>query len=176
MAYRRTLTNRFGWPPPESGWGHDSWIAAISTALGARVFLREPLIRHRIHGVNASGWLIERSRAARWLGKLQLRFLTGYTDMDELICHCVEADAVGDLVRVVDSADSGLPTARRGEILVALARKQDIAAFRCSGTYLRAVPRAVMASRLFLSGHYSVADGVPGVLSDFFGRWLSVRG
>jgi hypothetical protein len=61
MAVNRRFVDTWGWPPPESRISHDFWVALLSTAFGQRRNLREPLIDHRLHGGNVSGWIPEDS-------------------------------------------------------------------------------------------------------------------
>jgi glycosyltransferase involved in cell wall biosynthesis len=61
MAVTRRFVDLWGWPPPESRVSHDFWVALLSTAFGQRHNLHEPLIDHRLHGDNASGWIPDAS-------------------------------------------------------------------------------------------------------------------
>src|SRR5260370_9340336 len=68
LAYRRELIDLIGWPPSDQSWTHDTWLCLISSALGVRAFVRQPLMRHRIHGSNASGMIFsERSSLKKML-------------------------------------------------------------------------------------------------------------
>jgi glycosyltransferase involved in cell wall biosynthesis len=64
LAFRRSFLEQFGMPPPKPGLSHDFWVSFISTALGKRHILPERLVRHRLHGANTSGWLVDRSDMA----------------------------------------------------------------------------------------------------------------
>lgn len=64
LAVRRAFIDRFGWPPAETTFSHDAWIALIATALGQRALIDAPLIRHRLHGGNLSGMIITTPDAA----------------------------------------------------------------------------------------------------------------
>jgi hypothetical protein len=57
MAVTRAFLDLWGWPPPGSPISHDFWVALLSTAFGQRRNLRDPLIDHRLHDDNASGWI-----------------------------------------------------------------------------------------------------------------------
>lgn len=57
MAVTRGFVELWGWPAPESRISHDFWVALLSTAFGQRRNLPEPLIDHRLHAANASGWI-----------------------------------------------------------------------------------------------------------------------
>lgn len=58
LAVRADFIRRFGWPPASSTVSHDAWIALLTTALGQRALIEAPLVQHRIHDRNTSGWLI----------------------------------------------------------------------------------------------------------------------
>jgi glycosyltransferase involved in cell wall biosynthesis len=64
MAVTRGFVDLWGWPAPEAPLSHDFWVALLSTAFGQRRNLPEPLIDHRLHGANASGWIPDDSSRA----------------------------------------------------------------------------------------------------------------
>lgn len=64
LAVRPDFIRHLGWPPAASGLSHDAWIALLGTALGRRALIDAPLIRHRIHDRNASGWIISEAETA----------------------------------------------------------------------------------------------------------------
>ena len=57
MAVSRAFLDLWGWPSAESTVSHDAWVALLSTAFGQRTYLTEPLVDHRLHDGNTSGWL-----------------------------------------------------------------------------------------------------------------------
>lgn len=57
MAVSRAFLDLWGWPPPESQVSHDFWVALLATAFGQRTNLTVPLIHHRLHESNTSGWV-----------------------------------------------------------------------------------------------------------------------
>jgi glycosyltransferase involved in cell wall biosynthesis len=61
LAVNRAFVDTWGWPPEGAPVSHDFWVALLSTAFGQRVNLPEPLIDHRLHGGNASGWIPDES-------------------------------------------------------------------------------------------------------------------
>jgi glycosyltransferase involved in cell wall biosynthesis len=61
MAVTRAFVDTWGWPPVGSPISHDFWVAFLATAFGQRRNLVEPLIDHRLHAANASGWIPEAS-------------------------------------------------------------------------------------------------------------------
>jgi glycosyltransferase involved in cell wall biosynthesis len=61
MAVTRSFVDLWGWPPPDSAVSHDLWVALLATAFGQRRNLPDPLIDHRLHESNASGWIPDAS-------------------------------------------------------------------------------------------------------------------
>jgi glycosyltransferase involved in cell wall biosynthesis len=57
MAVTRGFLDLWGWPPPDSTVSHDFWVALLATTFGQRVTVWEPLVDHRLHDANASGWI-----------------------------------------------------------------------------------------------------------------------
>jgi hypothetical protein len=57
MAVTRAFVDTWGWPPLNAPVSHDFWVALLSTAFGQRRNLPDPLIDHRLHDANASGWI-----------------------------------------------------------------------------------------------------------------------
>jgi len=64
MAVTRAFVDTWGWPPPDAPISHDFWVALLSTAFGQRRNLAEPLVAHRLHGDNASGWVPDETSRA----------------------------------------------------------------------------------------------------------------
>jgi glycosyltransferase involved in cell wall biosynthesis len=61
MAVTRSFVDLWGWPPADSAVSHDLWVALLATAFGQRRNLPDPLIDHRLHASNASGWIPDAS-------------------------------------------------------------------------------------------------------------------
>ncbi|KPC54416.1 glycosyltransferase [Amantichitinum ursilacus] len=57
LAVRAEFIAQHGWPDPAAQMPHDFWFAFLGTALQQRAFIDPPLLRHRMHGGNASAWL-----------------------------------------------------------------------------------------------------------------------
>ena len=57
LALRRGFLDQWGLPPAGHGITHDFWLAFLAAATGDQAFVDERLIRHRLHGANASGWI-----------------------------------------------------------------------------------------------------------------------
>jgi hypothetical protein len=58
MAIRRTFMDGCGWPPSASGITHDFWPAILAHGLDRLSYVSRPLLRHRIHAHNTSGWIL----------------------------------------------------------------------------------------------------------------------
>jgi glycosyltransferase involved in cell wall biosynthesis len=61
MAVTRGFLDTWGWPPATSKVSHDFWVALLATAFDQRTYLSDPLVDHRLHGANTSGWLPDAS-------------------------------------------------------------------------------------------------------------------
>jgi glycosyltransferase involved in cell wall biosynthesis len=57
MAVTRGFLDLWDWPPADSTVSHDFWVALLATAFGQRTNLSSPLVDHRLHDANASGWI-----------------------------------------------------------------------------------------------------------------------
>lgn len=69
MAVKAGFIRRWGWPDEDSGVSYDVWIGLLSTAFRQRHYCGVPLVRHRLHRGNASGWIVtdaDRTRSIRW--------------------------------------------------------------------------------------------------------------
>jgi glycosyltransferase involved in cell wall biosynthesis len=64
MAVTRGFVDLWGWPPAGSRVSHDFWVALLATAFGQRRNLSQPLVDHRLHESNASGWIPDDSSRA----------------------------------------------------------------------------------------------------------------
>lgn len=70
-----------GWPAPDSGVTYDFWVALVATAFHQRRYIDEPLIAHRLHDDNASGWIVSDKEILRWK--------SGDPDVNLLIDLCI---------------------------------------------------------------------------------------
>ena len=61
MAVTRAFLDTWGWPAATSTVSHDFWVALLATAFDQRTYLAEPLVDHRLHDANTSGWLPDAS-------------------------------------------------------------------------------------------------------------------
>jgi glycosyltransferase involved in cell wall biosynthesis len=83
LAITRACVDQWGWPPTGSGISHDSWFGLLGSATDDRSFLPERLIRHRIHGQNASGWIPKADE--RMLDLAELLAVEGPSPFDALL-------------------------------------------------------------------------------------------
>ncbi|WP_319530883.1 glycosyltransferase [uncultured Cohaesibacter sp.] len=65
LAVRKELLEELGWPDPEAGISYDGWLTLLTTALNQRALIEAPLVKHRIHDTNASGWIVTEEEARR---------------------------------------------------------------------------------------------------------------
>lgn len=170
MAFRRELIEHTGWPKAASGWSHDAWIALIATALNRRAYIDRPLIKHRIHGSNASGWLVGRTGIARLISRINIPPFTSSEDIDGLVDLCFDDDSVDELAVALSRPALALNQDRRAYVVKSLQKKVRMKSFRGAAGYIRFPHRAFAAIRLFVGLNYTVGGGLSGFISDIAGR------
>ena len=90
LTLSQKLIELVGWPPQNSSWSHDTWVCFSSLLLEKHGYIKEPLIRHRIHGNNTSGKIpAGKGRLFRFLRRLRLPPFTSSTDLDAFIAVSV---------------------------------------------------------------------------------------
>jgi glycosyltransferase involved in cell wall biosynthesis len=168
LAYKREFVDFIGWPPSDQSWTHDTWLCLISSALGVRDFVRQPLMRHRIHGLNVSGMVFaERSSWKKMLRRFDDRFWP-MSEMDRLVANCV--DPVG-----IESFESQMRRlvsvngCRTEAALQAILRKKNIVRLQRSPAYGRALSRMIGSLKLFAKGDYLSYGNLSGLLADIKG-------
>jgi len=174
LALRREFLDRIEWPSPASGCAHDVWVCFAAVVLGKWGFIRQPLIRHRIHATNTSGWLPGR---AGWLRrvfkKIHIPPFTSATDLDHFITLFVPGR---DLPIYREALQKWRPLMAPGQYeraAAALTRRESICAFLTNEAYRRPVARATTAATLFLHGAYRNGGGVLGFVKDLRGTRTS---
>ncbi len=88
-AVKAEFIRTWGWPDAEAGVSHDFWIALLATAFRQRLYIAQPLVEHRLHASNASGWIVsdaDRVGSARWSGARR----RSQIDQDLLIELCIK--------------------------------------------------------------------------------------
>ena len=170
MAFKRDFIEQLGWPSSEGNWSHDVWVALAATALEKRFYICEPLIQHRIHNDNVSGWLLGRNSPSLSLRKIHIPPFTSSEPIDRLIDLCFDGDQVDEFISAISDPAFQMNNDRRNYIHASLLKKKELALFRESKTYQRLISRVSLAIQLFFSRHYRVGDGLHGLLSDFAAR------
>jgi glycosyltransferase involved in cell wall biosynthesis len=88
-AVRSEFIRDWGWPDAGSDVAHDLWVALLATAFRQRQYIDQPLVEHRLHAGNASGWIAsdaDRVRSARWSAARRQR----QSDQELLIELCIK--------------------------------------------------------------------------------------
>ena len=65
LAVSRSFIDFWGWPPEDSSFAHDTWLAALATVMNERRYVGQVLIRHRMHDANASGQIVTLETVSR---------------------------------------------------------------------------------------------------------------
>lgn len=170
LAYRREMIDRLGWPAADTGFSHDFWICLAGCLLDRRAYLSEPLIRHQVHGANASAWLP--GGAAPWrrlLRTLQLPPFTSGAELDLFIARFVSDKQAAPILAAIERCRGELPADRYCLAVQALGRRERLCAFVKGNSYLRAIDRLPRALALFLSRAYRNGDGLLGLAEDVYG-------
>lgn len=180
MAFQKALIDHVGWPRSQSGWAHDAWVALIGTALNRRTYIDQPLIRHRIHGNNTSGWLSHPRKLTKFVRKICIPPFTSSEEVDELIELCFDVESIEEFVNAISISAFELSPARRAHVIASLRKKLKMKSFREGEAYQHVLQRVVGAVRLFFGFNYAVGDGLPGLIADIGGQraarsGLSVR-
>jgi len=175
LTLRRELIELVDWPPARSGWSHDMWICFTALLLEKRGYIRQPLVRHRMHGNNTSGWLPGgEARLQRLLRRFRLPPFTSSTDLDAFIAQFVGPADLVVFRDAVQQCGSAMTKDQRQRALSGLARRQAIWDFVSSEAYLHPVKRTLGAIDLFLGRAYRNGDGALGLVHDIRGRrtWM----
>jgi glycosyltransferase involved in cell wall biosynthesis len=175
LTFRRELIGLVDWPPPESGWSHDLWVCFTALLLDKRGYIRQSLVRHRIHGKNTSGWLPGgKARLQRLLRRFRLPPFTNSTDLDAFLAQFVGPTDLVVYRDAVRQCGSALTNDQRQRALSGLAKRQAIFDFISSEAYVHPLHRTVGAINLFLGRAYRNGDGMLGLVNDIRGRrtWM----
>lgn len=157
-------------PIPTEERGHDSWLVGLSDALNLTVRLPEVLQYYRIHGRNASDFIVNRPRKVSGLSLLRSRVsrlgksaLSGASLEHEYRC-CERITRRISLHRetCVDLAGTGQVAAAEA----ALAVKLDMLAARRDVRRTNRLTRFRRVASLWAEGGYRVSGGLPGAAKD----------
>jgi glycosyltransferase involved in cell wall biosynthesis len=175
LTLRRELIELVDWPPLQSGWSHDLWVCFTSLLLEKRGYIRQSLVRHRIHGNNTSGWLPGgKARLQRLLRRFRFPPFTSNTDLDAFITQFVGPTDIVVYRDAVQQCGLAMTNDQRQRALSGLAKRQAICDFISSEAYLHPVHRTLGAMDLFLGRAYRNGDGTLGLVQDILGRrtWM----
>jgi glycosyltransferase involved in cell wall biosynthesis len=174
LTLRRELIELVHWPPRQSAWSHDMWVCLTALLLEKRSYIRQPLIRHRIHGNNSSGWLPGKARLHRLLRRLKLPPFTNSTDLDAFMAYYVWPKDLLAYHDAVQQCLCAMTNDERQRALTSLAKRRAICDFVLSGAYLHPVLRTLGAIDLFVRRAYR-GDGMLGLAQDILGRRMKWR-
>jgi glycosyltransferase involved in cell wall biosynthesis len=175
LTLRRELIELVDWPPPQSRWSHDMWICFTALLLEKRGYIKQSLVRHRIHGNNTSGWLPGgKATLRRLVRRFRLPPFTSSTDLDAFIAQFVGPTDFVAYRDAVQQCGSAMTDDQRQRALSGLAKRQAICDFISSEAYMHPVQRTLGAIYLFLRRAYRNGDGMLGLAQDIFGRrtWM----
>jgi glycosyltransferase involved in cell wall biosynthesis len=170
LIFRRKLIELVGWPPPQSAWSHDLWVCFTALLLEKRGWIRQSLIRHRIHGTNTSGWIKSEASRQRLLLRFRVPPFTSSNDLDVFIALFVTPINLAAYRQAVEQCALAMTNDQRQSALSALAKRQAVCNFIRSKAYSHPLRRTLGAVALFLRRAYRDGDGVLGFLQDILGR------
>ena len=175
LTLRRKLIELVDWPPPQSKLSHDTWVCFTALLLEKRGYIRQPLIRHRIHENNTSGKLpVGKGRLYRLRRRFRLPPFTSSTDLEAFIATSVGPADVDFYREVVHQCGSAMTNDQRLLALSCLEKRRAICDFIVSEAYLHPVQRTLGAMDLFLRRAYRNSEGMYGLVLDIIGRrtWM----
>jgi glycosyltransferase involved in cell wall biosynthesis len=175
LTFRRKLIELVDWPSPHSTFSHDTWVCFTSLLLEKRGYIRQSLIRHRIHGNNASGKLpVGKGRLYRLLRRFRLPPFTSSTDLEAFIAASVGPTDVDFYCDAVEQCGPVMTSDQRQRALSSLEKRRAICDFIVSEAYLHPVQRTLGAMNLFLGRAYRNSDGMYGLVQDITGHrtWM----
>jgi glycosyltransferase involved in cell wall biosynthesis len=176
LIFRRELIDLVGWPSGESEWPHDKWVCFTALLLERRGYIRQPLLRYRMHERNTSGWLPGgKARLYKLLRDFRFPPFTGTTDLETFIAHFIEPAEVAIYRDAVEQCRSAMSTSQHQRALAALAKRREVCDFILSDTYLHPVGRTFGALDLFSRQGYRYSDGMYGLVQDILGRRTRLR-
>ena len=175
LTLRRELIELVDWPPPQLRWPHDLWFCFTAHLLEKRGYIRQSLVRHRIHGSNTSGWVTGgKATLQRLLRGFRLPPYANSTDLDAFISQFVGPTDLVAFRDAVQQCGSAMTNDQRRRALSGLAKRQAICDFIGSEAYLHAVHRILGSIGLFFGRAYRNGDGMLGFVHDIRGRrtWM----
>jgi glycosyltransferase involved in cell wall biosynthesis len=170
LIFSRKLIELVGWPPPQVEWSHDEWICFAALLLEKRGCLSQPLIRHRLHKNNTSGWLTKKATLQRLLRRFRLPPFTSSTDLDLFISQFVRHTNLAVYHDAVQQCAMAMTDDQRQRAFSSLANCRALGDFVTSEAYSHPGKRTLRAINLFFRRAYRNGDGMLGLVQDVFGR------
>jgi glycosyltransferase involved in cell wall biosynthesis len=170
LIFSRKLIELVGWPPPHVEWSHDEWICFAALLLEKRGCLNQPLIRHRLHKNNTSGWLTKKATLQRLLRRFRLPPFTSSTDLDLFISQFVRHTNLAVYHDAVQQCAMAMTDDQRQRAFSSLANCRELGDFVTSEAYSHPGKRTLCAINLFFRRAYRNGDGMLGLVQDIFGR------
>jgi glycosyltransferase involved in cell wall biosynthesis len=170
LILRRELIELVGWPAPPLEWSHDEWVCFAALLLEKHGYINQPLIRHRIHKNNTSGWLTKKATLQRLLRRFRLPPFTISTDLDAFISQFVRHTNFAVYWDAVQQCASAMTDDQSQRAFSSLANCRQICDFITSEAYAHPGKRTLHAINLFFRQAYRDGDGMLGLVQDILGR------
>lgn len=170
LALRRAFVERFGWPAEDVDLSHDHWVCFLTTLIGLRGYIHAPLIRHRIHSQNATGYLLGgRDRIRSTLRRIRIPHLSRSDDIEAFVTRQLARGNIDLFFGALALCRETLTPLEYAKALTMLDAKARILEFPTTPSYAQSVFRALVATRWLLRGDYRCGDGFLGYVQDLYG-------
>jgi glycosyltransferase involved in cell wall biosynthesis len=171
MACRRDLINIAELPTPRSYWAHDTWLCGIATALCSRGHITQPLIQHRLHRRNTSGWFLWPKSCLKSMAyKIGVPPFTASSDFDFFLEFYGTAENLPELESRFRTAAVRVGEKNTAEALKSFSRKRAMLEFRADNRYGERLFRLGRCASLFSAQAYRTGGRLPGLAEDLLGR------
>jgi glycosyltransferase involved in cell wall biosynthesis len=172
LAFRRELLQIAGFPTHPQSWTHDTWLCAIATALNSRSYLSIPLINHRIHGQNTSGWFLRpKTGFKKWLYKTGFPPFTTSSDLDCLLeFYAISPVEIAEFEARYRLIAAELRRNNLESVVESLTRRAAMFSFSTDKRYNDPWFRVRRCASLLQSGAYRTGGRLPGLVRDILGQ------
>jgi glycosyltransferase involved in cell wall biosynthesis len=168
LIFRRELIELVGWPHVE--WSHDEWVCFAALLLEKRGCINQPLIRHRLHKNNTSGWLTKKATLQRLLRRFRLPPFTSSNDLDTFVSQFVRHTNLAVYRDAVQQCALAMTEDQRQRAFSILENCRELGDFVTSEAYSHPGKRTLGAINLFFRRAYRNGDGMLGLVQDILGR------
>jgi hypothetical protein len=143
------------------------WVCFTAQLLEKRGYIRQSLVRHRIHGSNTSCWVTGgKATLQRLLRYFRLPPFTSGTELDAFIAQFVGPTDLVTFRDAVQQCESAMTNDQRQRALSGLGKRHAICDFIGSEAYLYSVHRILCVIDLFFGRAYRNGDGMLGFVHD----------